>query len=243
MRSDSKKGAEKRDALVRVHSSSTGIGSAFSAGSGFSGVFSKVRGVLTDYRDFFESSGSRVGLGYSVLYFLGIVAVYLAIVSVVYVFTYDSGVQVAPLWESVLVAVFVGMLFSVVFLFVLSGFVYLLARLLKGSGNFVDTVAITSFSSTPAYLLGWVPLLGILAIAYSVVIQIKGVEVKHKLSSLKSVVCVLVPFAVLVLVAFFGMLWLGVFDSILAGGSGASSSVADAASGVAAEVSAGSFVE
>ncbi|MBI4739335.1 YIP1 family protein [Candidatus Woesearchaeota archaeon] len=167
----------------------------------------KVRGVLFECSSFFEEMKARASVSRSFVYFAIIVLVYLAVVSVVYAVTYKPEARALPPSQAIAIAAILGFAVSVIFLFVSSVLAHTTARFLKGTGTYAQTLTVVSFGSTPAYLLGWVPFFGLLAIAYGAIIQIKGIAIMHDLSQGKAATSILFPLALILAIGVLLLVW------------------------------------
>src|SRR6266550_6913372 len=97
-----------------------------------------------------------------------------------------------------------------VFFFILVGIQYLLAKAFQGQGNFLTQSYTTLLFEVPisiaSYLLGFIPILGSIAgfalAIYGIVLNVFAIMAVHRLSGGKAVGVVLIPIAVLILLAF-----------------------------------------
>lgn len=112
---------------------------------------------------------------------------------------YINNVNIASLnlneiFISSIISIIVGTLVSLVGSFIL----YSYLKIFKAKGNFLNTYQIFVYSSVPSLLLGWVPILSILAMFYGIYLLIVGTEIMHKLSRRKSLVAYLLLLAVII---------------------------------------------
>src|SRR6266480_2703542 len=97
-----------------------------------------------------------------------------------------------------------------VFFFILVGIQYLLAKAFQGQGNFLTQSYTTLLFEVPinivSYLLAFIPILGGIAVfalsIYGIVLNVFAIMAVHRLSGGKAVGVVLIPIAVLILLAF-----------------------------------------
>ncbi|MDD3621874.1 MAG: Yip1 family protein [Methanofollis sp.] len=176
-------------------------------------IVEKVRGFLTDpvktYRD-----ARTDDLGTALTYFGVLLAVNLALLCLLGIV--GLGLMTgAGTGLIIFVAIFsaVSGVFGTVILFVLAALVlHLFVRLLIGGNGIEQTVKVLAYAATPALLLGWVPLVGILAWVWSLGLAIVGVRELHETSTGRAAgAVILVP--VLGLVLFFIALFV-VFSNI-----------------------------
>jgi hypothetical protein len=96
---------------------------------------------------------------------------------------------------------------ALVFLFIGSAWLHLWVYVFGGRKGYRETFKALAFGQTPALLLGWIPLLGILAWIWSVVLSVLGVRELQEISTGRAVgtviVAVMIPLIILVLLAAF----------------------------------------
>ncbi|MBI5397980.1 YIP1 family protein [Candidatus Woesearchaeota archaeon] len=187
----------------------------------YSTLVGKVKGALFECSSFFEKMklekmNARASVNRSLAYFFIIVLVYLVVASVVYAVAPKPKTQALPVSLAIAIAATLGFAVSVIFLFVSSTLVHATARMLKGRGTYPETLIVVSFGSTPAYLLGWIPLLGLLAIVYGVFIQLKGIAIMHDLSQARAAASILVPLALMIIISILLLVSSGV-DPLVTG--------------------------
>jgi len=82
---------------------------------------------------------------------------------------------------------------GIIGLFVSGVILFILFKIVGGSGSYEGTVRILSYSSAVS-LLAWIPLVGILAVLYGIFLDIIGGKSVHNISTLRSAIAVLLPF-------------------------------------------------
>jgi hypothetical protein len=101
---------------------------------------------------------------------------------------------------------------SIIVYFIGIGVMHLLARLLGGKANYMEYFRAQSYSSVLSWLgiLALIPLLGgiinFVVSIWGIVVSVVILENVHKLTRLKAIIVVVVPFLVLVLLVAFGAL-------------------------------------
>lgn len=148
-----------------------------------------IKGMLTDPTKTFEAVRENT-LGEAVLYFIAWTVIFiLGSVALTELFGMDGGVY--PILEnlgdgSILGTVFTLMilLFLVVFLMVVVVWLINFACALFGARNGYDETAKSLiYGSTPGYILGWLPFLLLIPLAWSIVNQGIGFKVLHGLTT------------------------------------------------------------
>jgi hypothetical protein len=96
---------------------------------------------------------------------------------------------------------------ALVFLFIGSAWLHLWVYVFGGRKGYRETLKALAFGETPALLLGWIPMLGILAWIWSVVLSVLGVRELHEVPTGRAlgavIVAVVIPLIILALLAAF----------------------------------------
>jgi hypothetical protein len=92
-------------------------------------------------------------------------------------------------------------LFSWGMLFLVVGLIHLFIKLVGGKSDYNATFKLTCYSYAPS-LLSFVPVLGIIAYIYSVVLQVIGTHKLHNITLGKSALAILLPIIILMLFGF-----------------------------------------
>ncbi len=93
-----------------------------------------------------------------------------------------------------------GILGGIIGLLIWTGVVLLMGKAFSGQATYSELLRGIGYTSAPI-ALGIVPLLGILGLVYSIVMQIRVVRELHKISDGAAVAVVLIPFAVFAVIA------------------------------------------
>ena len=99
---------------------------------------------------------------------------------------------------SVISDIIVTPIIGIIGLFISGVILFILFKIVGGSGSYEGTVRILSYSSAVS-LLAWIPLLGILAVLYGIFLDIIGGKSVHNISTLRSAIAVLLPFVLVIL--------------------------------------------
>ena len=107
----------------------------------------------------------------------------------------------------IIMVAFMMIIAAVVFLFVGAAWLHLWVYPVGGRNGYRETLKAIAFGGTPALLLGWIPLFGILAWIWSFVLSILGVRELHGISTGRAlgavILAVIVPLLILVVLAAF----------------------------------------
>ncbi len=96
---------------------------------------------------------------------------------------------------------------ALIFLFIGAAWLHLWVYVFGGRNGYRETLKALAFGNTPALLLGWIPLLGILAWIWSLVLSVLGVRELQEISTGRAlgagIVAILIPLLLVVLLAAF----------------------------------------
>lgn len=93
-----------------------------------------------------------------------------------------------------------GAIFGAIGLFVWTGIVFLVGKMFGGKAPYIQLVRPMGFAAAP-FALGLVPILGLVGLVYSLVIQIRAVREVNEVGDGSAVATVLLPFGVLFIIA------------------------------------------
>jgi hypothetical protein len=96
---------------------------------------------------------------------------------------------------------------SLVCLFIGAAWVHLWVYLFGGRKGYRETFKALAFGDTPALLLGWIPLVGMLAGIWSLVISVLGIRELQEISTNRAlgalILAVIIPLLILIVLAAF----------------------------------------
>ncbi|MBW2993296.1 YIP1 family protein [Candidatus Woesearchaeota archaeon] len=189
--------------------------------------FDKIKKVITQPTNFFKAIKKEKGIGPAFIYYV----VFLVISSVFMIpylwrvlsqasaeVTSGQGIpfSLGTMIPSMVVMQFV---FGIIMLFIVYGIVHLLVKLVKGKGDFSDTLKAMVYGATPNFLFSPLLLiyLGIVGITnmalvipvyfvgfavfiWCLVIQVKGIKILHNLSTWRAVLAIIILPIILILI-------------------------------------------
>lgn len=88
------------------------------------------------------------------------------------------------------------LIMTLVSVFVGSAILHIGVYILGGRG-LLKTAAANIYSSTPSYLLGWIPFVSIVAVVWSFVLLIVGIAKQHKMSYLRALGALILSFLII----------------------------------------------
>jgi len=96
---------------------------------------------------------------------------------------------------------------SLVFLFIGAAWVHLWVYLFGGRKGYRETLKALAFGDTPSLLFGWIPLVGILAGIWSLVISVLGIRELQEISTNRAlgavIIAVIIPLLIVIVLAAF----------------------------------------
>ncbi len=155
--------------------------------------------VLTKPRDFFKSIKKEEGIGKAFIY-LAILTLLNIVLGTIVIFIL-TGQAFPPFGIQGLIIDYV---FSVLASFLLAGLFHLWMKLFGGKGNYKQTYRLYVYSSTPKFLLGWIPysIVSLLASVYFLVLAAVGSQELSGFSQRKSIVVFALLAVVLIILTF-----------------------------------------
>lgn len=97
-------------------------------------------------------------------------------------------------------------------IFVGGAWLHLWVYLIGGRGGYIQTVKSLIYGSTPAMLLGWIPILSIIGAIWACALQVLGIRELHEVKTIQAIIAVLVAIIIPVLIftLFFSYFLFGI---------------------------------
>lgn len=171
-------------------------------------IIKKVGLALSDPIKLFKNVAAEKGVKNALFYYMLLAAGYCVLNFIVLLLLSKAvyspialmfGTTVATL---LLVLAVVGYFLGIVLMFVIAGIYHLFAMMFGTKKKYIETYKAAVYGATPSYLFGWVPYVGLIALIWTVVLQIFGIKELHKLSGGKAAAVVLIPVGIAVILAF-----------------------------------------
>lgn len=100
------------------------------------------------------------------------------------------------------ILLFVGIVVGAALSLLVGGVIFhVFAKMLGGKKRYVDTLHALTASMAPMLLLGWIPIVSVLASIQSLVVLVDGIGKKQNLSVFKSVMTVALPVIILMIIS------------------------------------------
>jgi hypothetical protein len=87
-----------------------------------------------------------------------------------------------------------------VFVFIIGAWLHLFVYFLGGRKGYLQTLKSVIFGSTPAMLIGWIPLIGMLAGIWSIALEILGIRELQEMTTGKAALAVILAILVIVII-------------------------------------------
>jgi|GEM_PF-4302453 len=182
--------------------------------------FGKVKNIFANPREFFSNLNEQ-GIGKAFFYSFIFILIYQAILSLIFTggaqvraFTVlgEARISIFYGWQMFLMLFIGRVIWSILMLFIFSLLLHLWIMIFRGKGNYDKTFQLVVYSRTPVWLLGWIPIVRILALAYNVILLIVGTEKMHGIENKTSTWMYLGPILIFVLIA--ALSWLFLFTNV-----------------------------
>ncbi|AKJ38487.1 YIP1 family protein [Methanosarcina barkeri] len=102
---------------------------------------------------------------------------------------------------------------QVLFLSLSNAILYIIYKILGGTGSYEGTVRFISYA-TAVLVLSWIPIVGWIAGIYGIYLYIVGGMHVHDVSMARSVIAVLLPTLLIILLMVIFMAWLFAFSGL-----------------------------
>lgn len=170
----------------------------------------KVKGFLMEPSKTFDASKEET-LSEAMKYYISIVAIYSAILALLFAFAstlfgsmmggfgamFGAGAGIAGA-----IAIFVIFLILLIIgAFINGAILHIGVYIVGGKRGITQTIKALMYGSTPGLLLGWIPIIGFLALIWSLVLEVLGIRQLHELTTGKAIVAVIIPIVIIVILA------------------------------------------
>ncbi len=185
----------------------------------------KVKGLLLEPSKTFDSLKDE-SLEEALKYYAIIAALYSALFALMFAFAgslFGSMMGFGRLGTMMGAGVGIGaaVVFFVMFLilaiasaFIGGAILHIFVYIVGGRKGIVQTIKVGMYGSTPSLLLGWIPLVSIIAAIWSLIVEIIGIRQLHELTTGKAILAVLIPIMlVIILVMVLAALFVAVMTS------------------------------
>ncbi|VVB87898.1 Yip1 domain protein [uncultured archaeon] len=164
------------------------------------------KGILTEPSKTFDALKGE-SIGEALKYYAVIVAIYSAIYAVLISLLFGSmfrqfgvmmGIGFGPAGA---VAIFLMMfIFGIIGIIIGGAIFHIFVYLAGGRKGINQTIKAVIYGSTPGLLLGWIPLVGLIAGVWSLILEVVGIRQLHEMTTGKAVLAVVLLLVVIVII-------------------------------------------
>lgn len=156
-------------------------------------IFKKLKMIILRPNDFFEYAFSEKSLLDSIIFYFIIQIAVFPFGLLAFLALSRQGTL------GMLTFVFmIGTILSIFLFFLLIGAYHLIIKFLGGAGSYIRTYQSFLYGTAPALLLGWFPLLNLLAYAYSIYVTIIGISRLHTISAKRATLAYFIPLILMI---------------------------------------------
>nr|QNO53711.1 hypothetical protein ONPGGGGH_00009 [Methanosarcinales archaeon ANME-1 ERB6] len=168
----------------------------------------RIKGFLFSPSDTFDASKEDT-VGDALKYFVVILAIFAVLFAILIAVAFSLfagmfgmlGVPMMPfgaaMGAGLAVGFFIGVLVGgIIGVFIDGLWLHLWVYLVGGRNGVGQTIKAVMYGATPSFLLGWIPIVGIIAGIWALIVGIIGVRQLHELSTGKAVLAVIIAIAI-----------------------------------------------
>lgn len=171
----------------------------------------KVKGFLMEPSKTFDASKEDT-LEDAIKYYAVIIAVYSALFALIATFALGSLGSMMGLGQLGMMAgagagiggaliIFVTMLvLGIIGVFISGAIIHIGVLIVGGKKGITQTIKAVIYGSTPGLLLGWIPLIGMLAAIWSFVLEILGIRQLQEVTTGRAIIAVIIPVVILTII-------------------------------------------
>jgi len=175
-------------------------------------IVERIKGFLFSPSETFDASKEDT-IGDALKYFIVILAVYAVISAIIAAVAFSAfagmlgtfGVRTmtfgAAMGPLLAVGVFVGaIIVGIIGIFIGGLWLHLWVYVVGGREGVTQTIKAVTYGATPSLLLGWIPVVGMIAGIWALIVEIIGVRQLHELSTGKAVLAVVIAIIIPVII-------------------------------------------
>jgi hypothetical protein len=110
-----------------------------------------------------------------------------------------------------IMSIIYGIVGGIVGFFIIGTIIHLFVLIVGGKMGLEQTFKSVAYASTPGFLLGWIPVIGILFALYGIIVQIIGIRELQEVSTGRATLAVMLPVIIL-----FGLIFIAIFFFLFA---------------------------
>jgi hypothetical protein len=166
-------------------------------------IVERIKGFLFSPSETFDASKADT-IGDALKYFVIILVIYAVLSAIIVALAISMlsgmlgmfGVPAMPFGAAIgpalAISVFIGLLVGgIVGIFIGGVWLHLWVYLMGGRNGLVQTIKAVIYGDTPSLILGWIPIMNVIAMIWSLIVGIIGVRQLHGLSTGKAILAVI----------------------------------------------------
>lgn len=166
-----------------------------------------VKGILVNPVPTFQSL-KEVTLGEALKYFLILVVIYSLLSAIIAsvgvgsgLFPFMTGSDAVAGGAMAFVTVLVtSIILMIILTFIIAAIVHIFVILLGGTQGFHQTMKGIIYGGTPSYLLGWIPVIGIIFHLWGFILEILGIRELQQISTVRAILAVIIPIIIIFII-------------------------------------------
>lgn len=174
--------------------------------------YEKVKGFVLEPSKTFDATKEDT-LEDALKYYVGITAIFSAlsaVYTVLFVFAFGSmmgGFEKMFLGAGAGIAGAISIFVMVLILMVISAFiggviVHIFVYIMGGKKGIAKTIIALMYADTPYLLFGWIPLIGLIALIWSLVLNVLGIRQFQELTTGRAILAILIPIIIFSIIVF-----------------------------------------
>ena len=170
----------------------------------------RIKGFLFSPSETFDNSKEDT-IGDAFKYFVVLLAIYAVLFSIMVLVAFSAMSWIVGPWAAMMglaagpilaVAMLVLTFISgIIAVFIMGLWMHIWVYIVGGRKGVKQTIKALMYGATPSYLLGWIPIVGIVAGIWALIVEIIGIRQLHELSTGKAVLAFILAIIIPVIVA------------------------------------------
>jgi len=170
----------------------------------------KVKGFLMSPTETFQDSRDD-GFGEAFVYCLATLVIYAALNSAMIAFGFANFAG-TPLGLADAGASFIGIIIGgILCILIVAILMHIFIVIVGGRKGIEQTFKVVFYAMTPGFLFGWIPVIGIIANLWSLVLEVIGIRELHEISTARAVLAVFLPLIILIILIILAFLVIAFF--------------------------------
>ncbi|MCZ7397082.1 MAG: YIP1 family protein [Candidatus Methanoperedens sp.] len=161
----------------------------------------KVKGILTEPSKTFDALKEET-IGEAIKYYAVIVAIYAVLSALLFSLAFGSmfgklGTMMGAGATGGIAMFMILFIFGIIGIFISSAIFHIFVYLVGGRKGLSQTIKAVIYGSTPGLLFGWIPIIGMIAGIWSLVLEVLGIRQLHEITTGKAILAVVIMLVIL----------------------------------------------